>query len=92
MTGDSDGATLRLRVLRLAIRERLKGVCAGWPPEEFDALVQQIAATTMAYDGRATPTAQELESALPVLEETEKNLARIEAQFRRKGRGPSTGK
>ena len=39
-----------LQALKNAISDRLKGVCEGWPPERFDAMVDQIATITAKYE------------------------------------------
>lgn len=38
------------QALKQAIAGRLKAVCEGWPPEEFEALVVQIASITAKYE------------------------------------------
>jgi hypothetical protein len=40
----------RLEQLRANIAERLRGVCAHMPVQEFDALVLQIATVTLRYE------------------------------------------
>jgi hypothetical protein len=31
------------------VADRLKNACAGWAPEEFEAIVEKITATTLKY-------------------------------------------
>ena len=42
----------RLEQLRRDITSRLRRVCANLPPDEFDALVLQIATVTLRYEQR----------------------------------------
>jgi hypothetical protein len=43
------------------IADRLRRVCPDMPPERFEAMVHDIARTTLKYEGHATPTAYELQ-------------------------------
>ena len=38
------------RALKKAIAQRLEAVCAGWSEEDFAALVDQVASTTLKYN------------------------------------------
>lgn len=40
---------MQLAELKNEIRERLKNVCAGWPREDFEKLIDDIAATSQKY-------------------------------------------
>ena len=52
----------RLEQLRANIAERLRGVCAHMPVQEFDALVLRIASVTLRYEQKprlSTPLAND---------------------------------
>jgi hypothetical protein len=40
---------VRLRALKADISARLKSVCADWPEEEFDAMIERLANITLKY-------------------------------------------
>lgn len=40
---------MQLATLKSELRERLKNVCAGWPHEDFEKLIDDIAATSQKY-------------------------------------------
>jgi hypothetical protein len=43
------------------IAARLRRVCPDMPEDHFAAMVQDMAAITLKYEGHATPTAYELQ-------------------------------
>jgi hypothetical protein len=46
----SDGDLVRKRAeLRADIAARLRAVCAGWPVEEFERIVDRVTDTTLKY-------------------------------------------
>ena len=51
MSGQSE---LRLNALKGELRRRLRGVCAHWPDDQFETMIEQIANITIKYD-RALP-------------------------------------
>ena len=38
------------RALKEVIAQRLEAVCVGWSEEDFNALVDQVASTTLKYN------------------------------------------
>ncbi len=40
----------RLNEIRAAIIARLQPICAHWPPEMFDAMVERLTAVTLKYE------------------------------------------
>ena len=40
---------VRLRALKSDISARLKSVCADWPEEEFEAMIERLANITLKY-------------------------------------------
>jgi hypothetical protein len=50
--GDMDRAR---QVLRDDVAKRLEHVCAGWPREDFDAIVDKVTETTLKYAEPASP-------------------------------------
>ena len=40
---------VQLAELKNEVRERLKNVCADWPHEDFEKLIDDIAATSQKY-------------------------------------------
>jgi hypothetical protein len=47
---------VRLTEIRREIAARLRSVCAGWPDEVFNEMVDRLAYITVRYDGLATDT------------------------------------
>jgi hypothetical protein len=45
----------RREQLIIETTERLRRVCAEWPPDEFVDLVLRVVDTTMKYEGATTP-------------------------------------
>lgn len=46
----ADGDLTKVRaVLREDVAKRLQHVCAGWPREEFEAVVEKVTETTIKY-------------------------------------------
>jgi hypothetical protein len=74
----TDAAPLRLRVLRLNIRERMRAVCAGWPEDQFEALVTHIAETSLKYEGVATPASPDETSAFRFIHQMNDAVAHVE--------------
>ena len=70
-----DSRTRRDELL-VTIAARLRPLCVGMSPEEFDSMVCEIARVTLKYEGRATPTEFELEMMRP--------RAAVELEIRRK--------
>jgi hypothetical protein len=74
----TDAAPLRLRVIRLNIRERLRAVCAGWPEDQFEAMVTDIATTSLKYEGVATPASQEETTVFRFIKQMNDAVAHVE--------------
>jgi hypothetical protein len=49
----------RREQLIIEVTDRLHRVCAHWPPDEFADLVLRVVDTTMKYEGRVTPPAED---------------------------------
>lgn len=45
---------VRLRALKADISARLKSVCADWPEQEFDAMIDRLANITLKYGSRGS--------------------------------------
>lgn len=51
---------LRLAALRADIEARLRPVCADWPPDLFQQIVESLAAITLKYEGISTAGSYDL--------------------------------
>lgn len=92
----TDAAPLRLHVLRLNIRERLRAVCVGWPEDQFEALVTEIAETSLKYEGVATPASADESTAFRFIAQMNEAVAHVEdkdanAARHRSAASPSPG-
>ena len=47
---------VRRRAFKAQIRERLEHVCAEWPPDLFETLVERVADISLKYDSRGMPS------------------------------------
>lgn len=45
----------RQHALRIDVKTRLRGVCDGWTPEEYDAVVEKIVRSTIKSLYRTLP-------------------------------------
>lgn len=85
---------VRLRALKADISARLRPVCADWPAERFDSMVERLASITLryisspvgSYDRRATDRlVQELKE---TLERSEAARAGLEPKPQSRPRRP----
>ena len=80
MSGESE---VRLDALKGQLRARLRGVCAHWPDEQFEALIDQVANITYKYDRAMPAGSYDRRSTDRLIEDLKDALARSESTGQR---------
>ena len=70
------------------LNRRLRPLCADWPQDEFDAMVDQFADITLKYQGLLGIQGYDRRSSERLLEEMKTSLARSEALKRPRDNSP----
>jgi hypothetical protein len=70
---------VRLRALKSDISARLKSVCADWPEDEFEAMIDRLAQITLKYVHDGSVGSYDRRSTDRLVEELKAALERNEA-------------
>ena len=72
----TSGPSTRLTEIRNAIAVRLRSVCADWPDDVFNAMVENLAAITLKYESLGSGNAYNRRSTERLLNDVRDSLDR----------------